>query len=243
MAGDFDHWKRAVYPQYWSRTSREYGIDHYVSGLLHLIRSVQPTEVFELAIGNGYPFATELTKGGVAVAGSDISDLLVKECARLAPQAKDFVGAYGDQATLAAIGSSRFDVVYCFRSTWHFLDIENAIAFMLKIVKPGGRVMFDIMNSDAQWNRDLLRHKQLTFPLTIVKNVVKAAVNVARPGSYMLDQVFGVRDIMYSPAEIDRVLRGHGRTFERLTRGAVEQAGGDASAGDSDQKIVYVVHC
>jgi SAM-dependent methyltransferase len=243
VAGDFDHWKRAVYPQYWSRTSRAYGIDHYVSGLLHLIRSVHPSDVFELAIGNGYPFAAELTTGGVAVAGSDISDLLVQECARLAPQAKAFVGGYGDQATLAAVGSRRFDVVYCFRSTWHFPDIENAIAFMLQIVKPGGRVMFDIMNSEAQWNRDVLRHKRRTFPLTIVKNCVKAIVNVVRPGSYMLDQIFGVRDIMYSPAQIERILSGHGRKFERLTRGAIERAGGDASAGDSDQKLVYVVQC
>ncbi len=239
---DFDHWKRAVYPRYWSRTSLKYGIDPYVTGLLKLVRSVKPADAFELAIGNGYPFAVELTQNGITVTGVDISELLIEECAALAPQARAFVGGYNDLAVLQRLGEQRFALVYCFRSTWHFPDIENAIDFMVRIARPGGLVMFDVMNSDSPWNLALLAKKRRQFPLTIAKNVIKAGLNVVRPGTYMLDRIFGVRDIMYSPATIDALLLARGLGFKRLTRADIEGAA-SMSADEAEQKVVYVVQC
>jgi len=241
VGADFDHWRRAVYPRYWSKRAHEYGIDPYVTGLFALIRSVQPADTFELAIGNGYPFAAGLTEGGIAVTGCDISELLVQECAQLAPRATAYAGGYDDPAVLAAVAGRRFDVVYCFRSTWYFPDIEQAIRFMRQLAKPGGRVMFDIINSDARSNQDMLRAKRRSFPVTMAKNVIKTIVNAVRPGAYMLDQVFGIREIMHSPAEIEGIIRAQGLRFDRLTRGEIERGRGAAPTGDSDQKLIYLV--
>ena len=120
---DFDRWKRICYSQYWSRASRKYGLDAYCAGLLRLIKSqFSPKNVFELAIGNGFPFAENLARSGIDVTGCDISEDLVAELKQSFPEIRAFVGGYIDNSF-----AEQFDVVYCLRSTWYFPDIDRAM--------------------------------------------------------------------------------------------------------------------
>ena len=59
MISNFDKWKLNIYPKYWNRKSREYGVSFYEKGLISLIEKYQPKSVFDLGIGNGYPFAEQ----------------------------------------------------------------------------------------------------------------------------------------------------------------------------------------
>lgn len=238
---DFDRWKKNVYPKYWSRASKAYGIDAYCRGLIRLVQSHSPRTVFELAIGNGFPFAGTFSSSGIEVAGCDISADLLAELRKDYPRVQAELGGYEN----AHIFPGRtFDLVYCFRSTWHFPDLEAAIEFMLGKASSSGTVIFDIMNSESPWSRRESRKKLLLFPVTIVKNILKTILNWLTPGRWMLDKVFGFREIMYSKTEVERLLRNRGLSFRTLTIPEVESLGGEGASADSlsaDQKIVFVV--
>lgn len=238
---DFDRWKREIYPQYWSRASRKYGLDAYCAGLLALIKSQSPPpqNVFELAIGNGFPFAENLASSGIDVAGCDISEELVDELKATFPAIRAFVGGYADSSCV-----EKFDIVYCFRSSWHFPDIDRAIDFMLKIVKPKGVIIIDIMNSESTWNKNMIMRKNILFSVTILKNLVKYLLNNIWQRRWLIDKVFGVRDILYSPDYIINLIRSRGLSFRILDLHQIETLGeGYPRSGSlsNDQKLVFVI--
>ncbi len=242
---ELERWKRDIYPKYWVRKSREYGLDHYCKGLLAIIQEMRPKCAFELAIGTGYPFAEKLLACGIDVAGSDISSELVAELKRNFPTIKAYVGGYEDLDKVKNTIQQQFDLVYCFRSTWYFSDISSALDFMLYFTKPGGRVIFDIMNKDSQWNKSMVIKKNRVFILTLIKNATKLMVNLFRPGHYMTDTLFGIREIMYSRYEIEVILKDRGLLYQMHTlEEVVELGGGDArnKSFSSDQKLIFVAY-
>jgi SAM-dependent methyltransferase len=238
----FERWKRDVYPKYWIRKSREYGFDSYCKGLITLIEERQPKSAFELAIGTGYPFAEQLLVYDIDVAGCDISRELIDELNRTLPAINACVGGYEDLDKVKVAINQKFDLVYSLRSTWYFNDIAAAIDFMLYFARPGGRIVFDIMNKDSEWNKTMVAKKNRLFFLTMGKNVVKFVANLVTPGRYIIDTLFGVREIMYSPSEIESILKDRGLAYQTLTLLQIEARGGGGCSFSPDQKLVYVVH-
>ncbi len=243
---NFERWKRNIYPAYWIRKSREYGLDSYCRGLIALIMKNDPKSAFELAIGTGYPFAEKLLVASIDVAGCDISKELIAELNRSFPAITSCVGGYEDLDQVKVAINQKFDLVYSLRSTWYFTDIAAAIDFMLYFVRPGGRVIFDIMNKDSKWNKAIVAKKNRLFLLTLGKNIIKFAANLVTPGRYMIDTLFGVRDIMYAPCEIEAILKDRGMAYETFTLAQVEAfgfiSGEENSSFPPDQKLIYVVH-
>ena len=237
----FDRWKKETYPAYWSGKSREYGLDGYCCGLIDLIKSHEPACAFELAIGNVFPFAENLQGAGIAVSGCDISDLLIQELKRCSSLVRGYVGGYEDMYALDAIIQMRYDIVYCLRSTWYFTDIAGAITFMMNFVRPGGTVIFDIMNLDSPCNRRMVRNKYLCFPVTILKNLVKTLLNVVVGPRYMRDKVFGIKEIMYSRVMIESILNERGLNYKILTIGDILRRANAPVLGCEDQKLIFVV--
>lgn len=239
----FERWKRDIYPKYWIRKSRAYGLDCYCNGLIALINDSQPTSAFELGIGTGYPFAEKFLAAGIDVTGCDISQELIAELKQDFPAVVAYVGGYEDLDKLKIEVGQSYDVVYCLRSTWYFTNIAAAIDFMLYFTRPGGEVIFDIMNKDSAWNKRMVTRKNRLFPLTIAKNAIKLVANWFAPGSYIIDTLFGVRDIMYSPVEIEAILNDRGYAYETYNLAHIEARGGGGDCSFSeDQKLVYVVH-
>ena len=236
----FERWKRDIYPTYWIRKSREYGLDNYCKGLIALIEEMQPKTVFELAIGTGYPFAEKLLADDIDVAGCDISPELIVQLRESFPAINACVGGYEELDKVNAAINQKFDLVYCLRSTWYFTDIAADIDFMLYFVRPGGRVIFDIMNIDSRWNQAMVAKKSRLFLLTMGKNAVKFVANLFTPGRCMINILFGTRDIMYSPSEIQAILKDRSLAYKTLTLEKIEARGGGSSFSP-DQKLVYVV--
>ena len=235
----FESWKRDIYPRYWMRKSREYGFDSYCKGLLDLVEECRPGSVFELAIGTGHPFAENLLTAGINVAGCDISKELIDQLRKDFPSISACVGGYEDLNDVKNEVSGKFDLVYSFRSTWYFTDIAAAIDFMLYFARPGGKIIFDIMNKDCEWNKVMVTRKKYIFPLTLVKNIIKFVANLIAPGRYMIDTLFGVREIMYSPSQIETILKDRGLAYETITLAQIEVSKGGASFSP-DQKLVYI---
>lgn len=239
----FESWKRDIYPKYWIRKSRVYGLDYYCKGLIALIEDSQPKSAFELGIGTGYPFAENLLAAGIDVSGCDISQELIAELKQAFPAVNAYVGGYEDLDKFKIELDKSFDVVYSLRSSWYFTNISVAIDFMLYFARPGGVVIFDIMNKDSNWNKEMVKRKNRLFPLTVVKNIIKIAANWFDPGRYLIDTLFGVKDIMYSPVEIEAILNDRGYAYETHTLAQIDvRGGGVRGLFPSDQKLVYVVH-
>ncbi len=242
----FEHWKRDKYPKYWIQKVREYGLDYYCKGLIVLIEDMHPKSAFELAIGTGYPFCERLVRSGIDVAGCDISHELIAQVKKEFPALTACVGGYEDLDDIKRVVTQRFDLIYSLRSTWYFADIASAIDFMLYFARPGGVVVFDIMNRDSNWNKRMLTKKNRLFLITILKNMIKSVVNWVIPNRYMIDTVFGSRDIMYSPSEIEAILNDRGVSYKTLNLAQIETLGGRSETTDGsfspDQKLVYVVH-
>ncbi len=242
---EFEEWKREIYPKYWIRKSCKYGLDNYCRGLIKLITEGQPKSAFELGIGTGYPFAENLLSAGINVAGCDISKVLINELNSSFPTIISCVGGYEDLNQVKIAINQKFDLVYCLRSTWYFTDMAAAIDFMLYFVRPGGRVIFDIMNKDSKWNRTMVLKKNFLFPVTVAKNIIKFVINRLVSDRYMIDILFGVREIMYSQSQIDSILKNRGLKYEILNQEQIS-ARAEMKMGEgpfsSDQKLVYVVH-
>ena len=87
-------------------------MDSYCAGLTKLVESYSPRTVFELAIGNGFPFAEAFCAGGFKVFGCDISEDIISELSKDCPDVTSYVGGYNE--TLS--GGGGYDCVCCFRS-------------------------------------------------------------------------------------------------------------------------------
>ncbi len=211
-----------------------------------MIQKSQPESAFELAIGTGYPFAEKLLAAGIDVAGCDISNELIVELNRSYPAITSCVGGYENLDQVKVAINKKFDLVYCLRSTWYFTDIAAALDFMTYFVRPGGRVIFDIMNKDSKWNKAMVEKKNRLFLMTAGKNIIKFALNWITPGRYMIDTLFGVREIMYFPSEIETILKVRGLAYETFTLAQIKEFCSESSGVNDpfspDQKLVYVVY-
>ncbi len=233
------NWILNDYPAYWSRASKRYGLDAYGEGLLQLIAHCAPRSAFELAIGTGYPFAETLHKQGITVSGCDISQHLIDELKKANPGIQAFAGSYGSKE---AGEGPQVDLVYCLRSSWYFPEFLAAIDFMIAKAKPGGTVIFDIMNAESACNKAIVANKNLRFPVTIAKNFIKKLLNLLNGDRrYMTDTVFGVREIMYRRTSIDAFLREKKLAYQALTIGQVLGSPSTEGQYADDQKIVFVI--
>lgn len=138
------------YAQFWLHQVKVYGHTSYHQNMLSLIESIgwrlNGRKMLECGIGTGYPFAMEFACQGWHVYGVDIAPLLIKECYQNARKAGlDIHSHVGDVESLP-YKDSVFDLTYCLQSTWYFEDLKRAIIEMIRVTKPGGYIIFDIMN-------------------------------------------------------------------------------------------------
>ena len=232
-------WVLNTYPSYWNRAAHKYGLDAYCQRLIDIISSYGPKNVFELAIGNGYPLADGLEGRSIAVAGLDISPLLIQELNKSNPNIHATAGLFEEYIVDEV---KKYDIVYCLRSSWYFENFLNAVEFMIAMTKPEGYIIFDIMNADSVHNKSMIRKKNLSFPYTVIKNTIKTLLNMLSGSQkYMIDSIFGVREIMRSRNEIESFLNNSGFSYKALTLSDVLGQSGQWLQTSNDQKILYIV--
>ena len=214
----FEDWNTAEQAQSWLKEVEQYGKNPYVLGVLNLIEKCNPRKVFDVGCGNGFPFASSLLEKNIEVHGCDLSLPLLQEAARQYPALRWHHTGY--EHIVEKTGGERYDVVYCLRSTWYFPDIIFALENMLKITKPGGVIIFDIMNSESpdisKFNREIRRKKYRTF----FKNVVKFFLNKITRANYVYGMAMG-KNYTVSPSMIDAFLERQNFLFQKFTFGQV----------------------
>jgi ubiquinone/menaquinone biosynthesis C-methylase UbiE len=118
-----------------------------------------PSKLLEVAIGTGVPFADYFQKKGYVVFGVDLSSELIEVCRTSNPNIRCTVG----NAEALPCANDSFDCVYCFNATFLFLDLEKAIDEMLRVVRLGGLVIFDVMNKHNKKIQRLYKRELFYF--------------------------------------------------------------------------------
>ena len=86
--------------------------------------------ILEVGIGTGWPMASSLASLNYDVYGIDISEDLINQCLN------DYPGIHAEvcDAENLLYENDRFDLVYCFHSTWYF-NLRKALSEMFRVTK------------------------------------------------------------------------------------------------------------
>ena len=175
---------KGEYARYWLKARREiYGCTDYDYALLdYLEREVTSSDmILDICCGAGFPFGEHLIDRSIYL-GIDLSPLLIE----------DAKNAYGDK--YFSVGNAEdldfedntFDVTICFHSMWLIPNYMKAIAEMIRVTKPNGAIIFDLMNDKFPNNIKELRQIEfessgLGKAFRIAKNIVKLISRTGTP--------------------------------------------------------------
>ena len=169
---------KKIYSQTWVKNlDPSTGIfQNYEKNLCAYIKARVPLKekMLEVGIGKGETFASFFAKEGYSVYGIDISPDLVKECKMLN---RNINCKAGDAENLD-YPDNFFYLTYCFKSTWYFPNLLRAVDEMFRVTKPGGFIIFDVMNKNnpeinRAYQKCLFKATSLGRVIVLFKNIVK----------------------------------------------------------------------
>ena len=140
------HFFQDRYPAHWRKRIKGYGFTPYHQAILDKL-SPQPGErILECGVGTGEPFGLAVAKSGAEFYGVDIATTLLQDCTEnLKVQSIQAHLATADIEALPFSDNS-FDKTYCVFSTWYLPDLAAALREMCRVTRPGGLLLFDIIN-------------------------------------------------------------------------------------------------
>ncbi|MBI4098872.1 MAG: methyltransferase domain-containing protein [Candidatus Magasanikbacteria bacterium] len=230
-------WSTVEGARHWPGEAQGYGKNAYVSGLLNLIEQQHPQRVFEVGLGNGFPFVEGLLEKNIDVHGCDVSEFLLQELTQKYPAITYYHAGY--ETMQEKVGDEKYDVVYCLRSTWYFPDIFLALKNMLAITRPGGAIIFDIMNSDSPEIKKFMQGMRRKKYTQWAKYAVKKLLNKIARAHYVIDTGGLAAHYPVSPHQIDAFLDTQKVAY---TTSSFKQITGErADFNPRDFRIIYRV--
>lgn len=134
-----------VYASFWHNQVKKYGITQYEDFALRKMLENKPKTAFEVGIGTGWPMAVTLNKEkNVQVSGCDISQSLVEEARENLKDTELYVGELFNLDI-----EKKFDLVYCFRTSWYIKDFYKMLIQMSDMTNDGGMIFFDIFDKSS----------------------------------------------------------------------------------------------
>ena len=166
------------YADFWKNQTHVYGIGNWEQMIIDEIGSVNPTKVFEVGIGTGWPIATTLQDKGVEIFGCDIADKSVHEaCDRLHRE-------YGTQIytgdLLELDIDDKYDATYCVRSSW-YMNTDHLLAVLGKMSEmtgDGGIIVIDFM--DESLHRQFISKQAIEYIKTVPQRVYNILIKHKR---------------------------------------------------------------
>lgn len=183
----------SVYDLWWEKQTKIYGVSKYEKYIIHEIVKRKPNKVFEVAIGNGWPIGVLLHSKNIKVYGCDIAKRLV-ETARKNLDCSDEI-LVGEMKDIKI--ESRYDIVYCVRSSWYIQDFKDVLKKMLSMTNENGYIIFDIMEIESLYYLKMSKEQIKTYFYKIV--------GLERTGENEL--------YFYSKRQIEKILKSYGMHF------------------------------
>ena len=229
-------WDTVAGSHHWLREVETYGKNAYVNGLLRLIEERRPAHVFDMGIGNGFPFASSLLEKNIRVDGCDVSDFLLEDLRKKYPSVRAFHTSYehiGDH-----IGIERYDVAYCLRTSWYLPDLFSALAALRALTKPGGTMVFDTMNSASPQVAQFKKQMRWKKYRELVTNALKWVLNNVARKNYTYRTSGATPHYPVAMETVDAFLEKQNLPYQKLTFSQVSGTSHDFDPHDF--RIVYL---
>ncbi len=140
-----------VYASFWHNQVKKYGFTQHEDFALRKMLKNKPKTAFEVGIGTGWPMAVTLYKeNNVQMSGCDISKSLIEEARENLGDTELYVGELFDLDI-----KKKFDLVYCFRTSWYIKDFYKMLLQMSDMTNEGGMILFDIFD---QFSLQYIKH-------------------------------------------------------------------------------------
>lgn len=136
-----------VYSKFWANQSKNYGYEEYTRKLVEMIGQTSVQRVFEVGIGTGWPVGAALKDKGIIVDGCDVADSSVAAAQK---ELDNREGIWCGEVSEYR-GRAIYDAVYCVRSSWYITDFYSTVRKMISMTKPGGYIIFDVMDQDSRY--------------------------------------------------------------------------------------------
>jgi hypothetical protein len=159
------------YYKSWQTKNKNQKEEEYFNLIFRLLQNLNIDSAFEVAIGDGEPFAKKIAEH-TPVEGIDLSTHLVD----MANRNEGINASYGDAETFKI---ESYDLIYCLRSFWYFDKWKAVLKSM--IIPANKYILFDILNGD---NKDII-FNEISFRRTLFgklyvafKNTIKLCINL-----------------------------------------------------------------
>ena len=212
------------------QTSEEYlakissGSDEYYGEYVSFVAAYLPAESRYLDLGCGSGNTTEFLSHQYSVVGLDVSRLFLDHARGRNSELTFVQGSLTD----LPFDDNSFDAAGLYNVIEHIPDIDQAVAEMSRVVKPGGLIFINAPNLlSPRYPLDVLRHRQrMTYEgektaiglmQMFIRNVTLLALKrIGILRSYqmrkpILDTMFSDADAVWhcNPLDIARILRRH----------------------------------
>lgn len=147
---------REIYPYKWRDKVKTYGVTPYHQEILNLLTVAAQEPVLECGIGTGEPLALALAQRHAKIYGVDIAEILLQTCQHnFSEKQLAAACATGDIENLP-FPDNTFALTYSISTTWYLPNFAQALKEMVRITRPGGKVVFDVLNAlhitpSSQW--------------------------------------------------------------------------------------------
>lgn len=175
---DREEYIKKVYSKYWlDAREKKYGFKVYDKNLCgYIMKNVASgAKLLDVACGTGYPFGYYLDSKGYDVYGTDISFDLIEKGKKHYPNIEFKVAT----AENISYPDNFFDAVYCFHSSWYFSDLKKAVNEMIRVSKPAGLILIDIMNYHNESVKNQLK-KEIDMNSKLSGKILKYFKNIAK---------------------------------------------------------------
>lgn len=216
-----------IYCNFWKNQVKVYGKDNYTQFIINTILSKNPNNVFELAIGTGWPIASALSENGLNISGCDISPKLIKQVKHNYPNFKVYVCKDGKLKKEI----NKYDLVYCVRASWYFDNFISQIYKMTDMAKNNGTVIFDIMNE-----------KSPSYFMYLLKFYLSPKSIKNRLVNWFYRVPISPVSKAYDPYKINKILKGKNIRFKIYSEDQITKGRGyKGNFNPKSMKLIYVL--
>lgn len=223
---------KTEYYKHWKKKNNETSEDDYFKLIFQLFDQLNINSAFEVAIGDGKPFANYLSKQFI-VNGIDLSEDLVV----LANNNKNIKASYGDAEERY---KDNYDLVYCLRSLLLIKKWKKVLENM--ITSSNKYIIFDVLNGD---NKNII-YDEIEFRHTLIgkiyvgfKNTVKYLLNlVSTEEKYFMQPLIPIENYHFHEEIVKFINDNFNEDIEIEYYGIVTQLKNQID-NEKDYRIIY----
>jgi SAM-dependent methyltransferase len=143
LAGSYDEWFATPFGAFVAAREREL--------ILRLLAPARGEIVLEVGSGTGY-FLRAVEAAGAGCIGLEPSEAMLSVAkARSTPG--DNIGFVRARAEALPFPDARFDALLCMTALEFVEDVEAALSEAGRVVRPGARLVFGVLNAEGPWAR------------------------------------------------------------------------------------------